>query len=336
MHQISVIVPCFNEERNIGSLVDSVINSSGFIKGQDEIIIADDCSTDSSREEALKAGAHVVCLAENSGPAAARNLGVASAKNEILLFLDSDTLLEPGALDVVRRCFKEPGFEVDIVNGLCSPEPINMTLGSFYKGLVEYSWHLDALEKGTVPTIFNSRVGAIKKAVFEQTGGFDVAIRGTELEEHEFSYRLPKGTRFMLCPDLRVRHDFPDVKNTIKVYWKRSAKWTELFFKHKQFDNGGSVGGTSLLNAVGHLFGVLACLFLFMSMLGQNGFLLYSGGAFFLFLAINRMFFSMAFQKSLLSGVGLVLLHLVYSFVILGGAVWGGLRLLLARLGVRI
>ncbi|MDP1771327.1 MAG: glycosyltransferase [Methylobacter sp.] len=331
MQQISVIVPCFNEERNIGSLVDSVINSSGFVKGRDEIIIADDCSTDGSREAAAKAGAHVVCLAENSGPAAARNLGVASAKNEILLFLDSDTLLESGSLDAVRRCFSDPGFEVDIVNGLCCPEPINMTLGSFYKGLVEYSWHLDALEKGTIPTIFNSRVGAIRKAVFEQTGGFDVAIRGTELEEHEFSYRLPKGTRFMLCPDLKVRHDFPDFINTIKVYWKRSAKWTELFFKHKQFDNGGSVGGTSMLNAFGHLFGVLAGFFLLMAMLGQNVFLLYSGAAFFLFVAINRMFFSMAFQKSLLLGVKLVILHLVYSFVILGGAVWGGLRLIFPR-----
>lgn len=336
MQQISVIVPCFNEERNIGSLVDSVINSSGFIKGQDEIIIADDCSTDGSRETAAKAGAQVVCLAENSGPAAARNLGVASAKNEILLFLDSDTLLEPGSLEAVKKRFSVQGDDIDIVNGLCEPDPINPTLGSYYKGLVEYSWHLDAIAKGTVPTIFNSRVGAIRKDVFNRTGGFDTAIRGAELEEHEFSYRLPKGTRFKLCPELRVRHDFPDMMNTIKVYWKRSAKWAELFFEHKQFDNGGCVGGTSMLNALGHLSGIFACLFLLMSVSESMYWLSAFGITSFLFVAINRMFFSMAFEKSLSLGMGLVFLHLLYSFVILGGAIWGGFRLLLAKLNVKL
>lgn len=332
MHHISVIVPCFNDEGNIGALVDSVLNCSGFIKDQDEIIIVDDCSTDGSREEAAKDGARVICLEKNSGPAAARNLGVANARNEILLFLDSDTLLEPGSLEAVRRCFSDPSIEVDIVNGLCSPEPINKSIGSFYKGLVEYSWHIDALNKGIVPTIFNSRVGAIRKTVFENAGRFDDAIRGTELEEHEFSYRLPSGTRFMLCPELRVRHDFPDMMNTIKVYWKRSAKWSELFLKQNQFDNGRIVGGTSMLNALGHLFGVLACILLLMSFWGQKFLLLGFGISFFLFVTTNRLFFSMAFRQSLLTGISMLFFHMLYSFVILGGAIWGFLRLFLKKL----
>ena len=331
MHRVSVIVPCFNERGNIGPLVDSVVSASGFIKGQDEIIVADDCSTDGSREEAAMGGARVICLEENSGPAAARNLGVSSAQNEILLFLDSDTRLMPGSLDAVKQCFSDRGLGIDIVNGLCSPEPIRKTLGSSYKGLVEYSWHLDALAKGVVPTIFNSRVGAIRKTVFEKTSGFDQTIRGTELEEHEFSYRLPNGTQFMLCPQVRVQHDFPDMTNTITAYWKRSIKWAELFFKHKQFDNGGTVGGTSILNALGHLSGVLACFLLVMAMMGIKFSLLGCGAMFFLFAAINRMFFSMAFRRSLVTGVSMLFLHLLYSFVIVGGASWGSLRLMLAQ-----
>lgn len=331
MCKISVVVPCFNEEGNIGLLVDSVVSNGGFIRGQDEIIIVDDCSTDNSREEAAKGGGRVVCLERNSGPAAARNLGVSISRNEILLFLDSDTTLEPGSLEAVRKCFSVRGREIDVVNGVCSPEPIHGTLGSAYKGLVEYSWHLDALAKRIVPTIFNSRVGAIRKAVFEKVGGFDEAIRGTELEEHEFSYRLPTGTRFVLCPELKVRHDFPNVINTIKVYWKRSAKWVELFSRHKQFDNGGAVGGTSILNALGHLLGAIACCLLAMFIIGPRFSLWGFGVTFLLFVTINRKFFSMAFRKSLLTGMGMLLLHLLYSLVILGGAVWGGLWVLFAK-----
>ena len=45
--KLSIIIPCYNEERTIKKLVEKVIKFSLYEK---EIIIIDDCSTDNSRE----------------------------------------------------------------------------------------------------------------------------------------------------------------------------------------------------------------------------------------------------------------------------------------------
>lgn len=334
MNYISVIIPCFNDAENIGELVTSVRENGDFIEAGDEILVIDDKSEDGSNLVAQNAKATVLCLSENSGPAVARNRGVAAARNDILVFLDSDTILEPGSLQCVRERFASPDGP-HIVNGLCSPEPINETLGSFYKGLVEYSWHIDMIEKGVIPTIFNSRVGAMRKEVFQRTGGFDERIRGTELEEHEFSYRLPAGTRIELDPKLRVRHDFPGFESTIRVYWKRSAKWAELFMEHKKFDNGSTVGGTSLMNGLGHLFGALAAMTFAFAVFFPTPFLATSAALFLLFVIVNRLFFRLAFDISTGKAAAVFALHLFYSLVILGGAMYGTVRFMVTYLRKR-
>ena len=45
--KISVIIPCFNEEKTISQIIDKVDKFKSFSK---EIIIVNDCSTDNSKE----------------------------------------------------------------------------------------------------------------------------------------------------------------------------------------------------------------------------------------------------------------------------------------------
>lgn len=331
MPAISVLIPCFNGARTIQALVRSVISDSAFASG-DEVIVVDDCSTDESASLAAGVGARVITLERNGGPAIARNRAVREAKNEIVFFLDSDTLLVPGSLSAVKAHFDRSN-NAPIVNGLCSMEPLRDGIGQRYKALVEFSWHADMLERGQPPTIFNSRVGAMRRDIFLATGGLDERIRGAELEEHEFSYRLPKNATIKLDPRIVVRHDFPDIRKTLRVYFWRAAKWAELFTDYRRFDNSGA-GGTSLGNGIGHLAGA-AFPPLFVLGLLHQAFVVCGIGVLGAFIWIYRGLFRLALRRGTVLAFEVLILHVVYSYAILCGVALGFLRVMFGRLHLK-
>ena len=98
---ISVIIPAHNEEDYIGLTLDAV-NRQNYPHFE-VIVIANGC-TDRTASIAFNACQRLVVLS-NKGLGVARNLGAKLAKGDLLLFLDADTLLEPGALETVAHKF---------------------------------------------------------------------------------------------------------------------------------------------------------------------------------------------------------------------------------------
>jgi glycosyltransferase involved in cell wall biosynthesis len=93
---ISCIVPVFNGERYLREAIESIFNQT---YGPLEVIIADDGSTDRTAAVAASYGEQVSYLRQtNTGPAAARNLGLSAAHGEFLAFLDADDLWHPEKL----------------------------------------------------------------------------------------------------------------------------------------------------------------------------------------------------------------------------------------------
>ena len=84
---VSVIIPCYNEEKDIVKCLESLNNQS---YKNIEIIIVDDGSTDRSLEVIKQFLKVRVLKQEHRGPGRARNLGAKNAKGEILIFIDSD------------------------------------------------------------------------------------------------------------------------------------------------------------------------------------------------------------------------------------------------------
>lgn len=111
---VSLIIPCFNHAANLSRAV-----LSGLRQGRlREIIIVDDCSTDTSLAVAQSLAdqdgrVRVVASECNGGPAAARNLGVRTAVGRYLAFLDADDELVvdyfPAALELMAT---HPGMRV--------------------------------------------------------------------------------------------------------------------------------------------------------------------------------------------------------------------------------
>ena len=99
---VSVIIPCFNAGERIRETLNSVLRQT---YGNWEAIVVDDGSTEHSVEivsSFVKEDPRIrlIVMEKNSGgPSAPRNLGIASAKGDLIAFLDSDDIWMPGKLE---------------------------------------------------------------------------------------------------------------------------------------------------------------------------------------------------------------------------------------------
>lgn len=111
---LSVVIPTFNYAAYLRRAVESVLPQ---LCDGDEVIVVDDGSTDDTAALMAVYPPPVHYLHQpNAGPGAARNRGVAAARNDYLLFLDADDRLLPGALAALRERFSAHP-EADMVCG---------------------------------------------------------------------------------------------------------------------------------------------------------------------------------------------------------------------------
>lgn len=99
---MSVVIPHFNASRTLARALDSVARQS---LGVLEVIVVDDASSDLHRAQATRIvakypNARVIQLADNSGPAAARNVGWDAAAGTWIAFLDSDDAWHPRKIEI--------------------------------------------------------------------------------------------------------------------------------------------------------------------------------------------------------------------------------------------
>jgi Glycosyltransferases, probably involved in cell wall biogenesis len=119
---VSVIIPCFNEEQWIHRTILSCVNQDYPIDKL-EVIVVDDCSTDRSVEQiqkvidmvhreaerfATRERVQMYVLPTNGGKREALVQGVRMAKHDLVVFVDSDSFLEPNAIRHLVQPFQDP------------------------------------------------------------------------------------------------------------------------------------------------------------------------------------------------------------------------------------
>jgi glycosyltransferase involved in cell wall biosynthesis len=87
--ELSVVIPCLNEEQTLGAVVRAARQSLERQAIQGEIVVADNGSTDASREIALAEGARVVPVAER-GYGNALAAGIEAAHGRYVIMGDGD------------------------------------------------------------------------------------------------------------------------------------------------------------------------------------------------------------------------------------------------------
>lgn len=113
--KISIVTISFNQVRFLEQAICSVLKQD---HSNVEYIVVDPGSTDGSREiiEQYRDRIDRVIFEPDRGPADGLNKGFAHASGDVFGFLNSDDMLEPGALSDIARFF-ETHPEVDVVSG---------------------------------------------------------------------------------------------------------------------------------------------------------------------------------------------------------------------------
>jgi len=113
---ISIVVPTYNEEKNIERCLKALTNQS-IPRDQIEIIVVDGDSTDQTREIAAEY-ADVVMIQTSEGVGGARNDGFKIAKHQIVATTDADCEPKANWVESILKMFDE---DTVAVTGILKP-----------------------------------------------------------------------------------------------------------------------------------------------------------------------------------------------------------------------
>lgn len=174
---ISVIIPVFNEEKSIASLIKYLTK---YGKKAIEIIIVDGGSTDSTVEIVKKTGATIIHVSEK-GRAKQMNAGAEQANNEILYFLHADTYPPKSFYDDIVQTTSQG------VNSGC----YRLAFDNKHPMLRFYAWFtrfdIDIFRFGD-QSLF------VTKEIFKQVKGFDERL--IVMEDQEIVKSIKKIQKF--------------------------------------------------------------------------------------------------------------------------------------------
>ena len=225
--KVSVIIPCYNEEKTIRLVLESLLQQT-FPQEQMEVVIADGMSTDKTRD-AIAAFKHEhpdfkLQIVDNSKQTipAALNVAIAAAQGEVIVRLDAHSIPYP---DYVARSVEGiqeelgqnvggvweifPGAETWIAESIAIA-----AAHPFGVGDAKYRYTDKAAKVDTVP------FGAFRKTLIDQVGGFDEDLLTNE--DYEFNVRIRKaGGGIWLDPRIRARYYArPTLGALAKQYWR--------------------------------------------------------------------------------------------------------------------
>lgn len=173
--EVSVVIPCYNEEKNIISCLDAIYASDYTFK-KIETIIVDDGSTDNTvktiEENHHKYPDLRIIKSEHKGKTESLNIGIKNSSNEIVFTVDADTLVHKDTLKKLTRPFSDE--RTGATNGSCIVRNNKSILGMFQN--VEY--HYNNLIRRSLSTLFKNGIwfyGAFacyRKNVLEKIGYF--------------------------------------------------------------------------------------------------------------------------------------------------------------------
>jgi glycosyltransferase involved in cell wall biosynthesis len=227
---ITVVIPCFNHG---GYLLESVRSALAQEGGPPRVIVVDDGSTDPETERALEAvsGEATVIRQANAGVAAARNAGFEACDSELLLMVDADDRLAPGALDTLR-----PPLEANADVGYCYG--LMRLIGS-WSGVLRFPDFDPYILLHR--SIAGAQLGLVRRACWEDAGGFDPDIDG--YEDWDFCLSaLERGWRGLQVPV--VTHEYrkhgrsgnaEHRRRYRRVYRQLRAKHPGLFARRGEF-----------------------------------------------------------------------------------------------------
>ncbi|MFK8005337.1 MAG: TIGR04283 family arsenosugar biosynthesis glycosyltransferase [Saprospiraceae bacterium] len=180
--KISIIIPTFNEAKNIGQLISHLQKNAN--ENLKELIVVDGGSNDGTCRIAKDAGAKVI-ICTSKGRSCQMNEGVENSSGEILYFIHADTLPPSSFMTDIQEAIDE-GFHMG-----CYRFKFDSS-----KKILKFNAYMTRFDKlycrGGDQTLF------VRREVFEDLDGYrrDYKI----MEEYDFIVRARRKYNFKIIP----------------------------------------------------------------------------------------------------------------------------------------
>src|SRR4051794_15954231 len=240
---LSVVVPVYNEETWVRRCIDALTASARDAGLALDVVVVDDGSTDRTPEVlgelAAEHGIRVV-RQDNAGRMAARSTGIAEARGEWLLLLDSRVIIDRAALSWVRQNIAEHPDRV-VWNGHVDVETDGNLFAAFWSGLVKIGWRrytadprlvsfgaedFDAYPKGTTCLLIPRAL--LSDAVQSFRSLFDV--ENLSSDDTRLLRYVAGRTRIWLTPDFRFSyHGKEGARKFLKQCYFRGTTFVDSY-----------------------------------------------------------------------------------------------------------
>ncbi len=216
---ISMIIPSYNEEKNISNCIDS-IHASDYPQSKIEVIVIDDGSTDNTLNVMKSYDGIKVLKQDHKGKSEALNLGVKFAKNEFIMVIDADTVLDKNCINELLK----PLIDSNI--GATTGTSKVKNSGNIWTIFQNIEYHYNNLIRKSFSSVFNNGIwffGALacyRKTVLEKIGHFkkDTLTEDMDiaLEIYEAGYRTFHA-HSAFC--------YTIVPSTLKELYSQRSRW---------------------------------------------------------------------------------------------------------------
>ena len=206
---VSAVVVSHNEGDHLRRTVDSLLAG---LPRDGEVVVVDDGSDDGSADglQTSYLGVTVVRAQTRLGVSAARNLGAAHARGDVLVFSDAHVTAPPGWLAPLREVLARPGVGAvaPVVSAMGHPDARGHGF-SWKDALLNVEWLPRQHEEPYPVPLLAGCFLALRRDVFTTIGGFDPGMVLYGTEDAELCLRLwTQGLDCMLAPSVTVAHLF--------------------------------------------------------------------------------------------------------------------------------
>ena len=185
-----------------------------------EVVVVDNGGTDPA---AVEGSGRLVEPGRNLGFAAGCNLGTAEASGDVVVFLNPDTVVEPGALSALGRTLEDRSIGIAMARLRLLHRPELLNSGGTVVHVSGLAWagrygepaeELRELEDVAAPS---GAAMAIRRDLFHELGGFTEELF-MYLEDTELGWRARlHGLRVVVDPGADVYHDYEFGRHPTKL-----------------------------------------------------------------------------------------------------------------------
>ncbi|WP_461865164.1 glycosyltransferase family 2 protein [Thermococcus sp.] len=212
--QVSILIPAYNEAKNIKQAIKSALT-------QDypslEVIVIDDGSEDNTFESAnsVRDSRLRVFRKKHEGKAKALNFGLENSTGEIIVTTDADGILDKNAIkELVRRFYSKEVLAVGGQVRVLGRSFLEMAQDVEHLRIAMFRRAKELNELSLVP----GPISAFRKRALEEAGGFIES----PVEDYATTRAIKKYGRVIYAPKAKVYVKMP---KSLRRLWHQRKRW---------------------------------------------------------------------------------------------------------------